>query len=149
MSSDVLYRRATLDDCDEIVAILRAIQKILPGFKEDADPDKIKSLIELDHFYVTLGTLGGSVVGCMLGLVSEVYCTREIHAYELVLYVDPSHRKTDISVTLLAGFEQWAKSKGATQAWLGCAFGADNDKTKRFYERAGYNLTGFNGLKGL
>jgi len=149
MSDKVAYRKAELSDCDTIVHILREIQKILPGFKEDADVGKIRALITSDNFYVTLATIGDNVVGCMLGLVSEVYCTREIHAYELVLYVDPSHRKTDISVELLSGFEQWAKCKGATQAWLGCAFGADNDKTKRFYERAGYNLTGFNGLKGL
>ena len=128
---------------------VRIIKQILPGFRDDVDVDKIKSLIDSDFFYVTLATIGGGVVGCMLGLVSEVYCTREIHAYELVLYVDPSHRKTNVSVTLLSGFEQWAKSKGATQVWLGCAFGADNDKTKRFYEKAGYQLTGFNGLKGL
>lgn len=149
MYTDVLYRRAVLSDYAEIVNILREIQKILPGFKEDADESKIKALIELDHFYVNLATVGDTVVGCMLGVASEVYCTREVHAYELVLYVAPSHRKTDISVTLLDGFEKWAKSKGATQAWLGCAFGVDNDKTKQFYEKAGYNMTGFNGLKGL
>lgn len=147
--TNITYRKAVESDCDEVIAILRVLQGMLPGFRDDADPGKVKSLITSDFFYVTLAVVCDKVVGCMLGLVSEVYCTREIHAYELVLYVDPSHRKTDMSLTLLVNFEKWAKDKGATQVWLGCAFGADNDKTKRFYEKAGYQLTGFNGLKGL
>lgn len=147
--TDVVYRKAVASDCDSVINILRVLQSILPGFRDDADESKVRSLIKSDFFYVTLAIVGDSVVGCMLGLVSEVYCTRELHAYELVLYVTPSHRKTDMSVKLLGDFEKWAKIKGATQAWLGCAFGADNDKTKRFYEKAGYQLTGFNGLKGL
>jgi GNAT superfamily N-acetyltransferase len=58
------------------------------------------------------------------------------HAYILLLYVDPPHRRRGIATALLAVAEQWATVRGDRR--IGLQVFTDNSAARRLYERQGY-----------
>lgn len=58
------------------------------------------------------------------------------HAYILLLYVDPHHRRRGIATALLAVAENWAKTRGDRR--IGLQVFTDNQAARQLYERQGY-----------
>jgi ribosomal protein S18 acetylase RimI-like enzyme len=78
----------------------------------------------------------GVVVGLVAGLpTGERPCPEVIS-----MWVDPRHRGSSVATQLLDAVLDWARAAGAPEVALGVA--EDNDRARRFYERAGFRPTG-------
>ncbi|MDA0672483.1 MAG: GNAT family N-acetyltransferase [Cyanobacteria bacterium] len=58
------------------------------------------------------------------------------HAYVMLLYVDPDHRRRGIATALLRVAETWARRRGDRQ--IGLQVFPDNEAALALYERRGY-----------
>ncbi|WP_008318243.1 GNAT family N-acetyltransferase [Leptolyngbya sp. PCC 6406] len=61
------------------------------------------------------------------------------HAYVLLLYVDPDHRRRGIATTLLALGEAWARQRGDHQ--IGLQVYPDNTAALGLYQHQGYQTS--------
>lgn len=71
-------------------------------------------------------------------------------ASDLLLYVKPEKRGTPISMRLVKIYEHWAKQQEVNYIMIGQSTAIGNiDRVGKFYERLGFQMTGFNAVKGL
>ena len=88
-----------------------------------------------------------------IGFISAIYFAFFFSDYErasdLGFYVRPSHRGSSAALRLLRAIEEWAKSMGAKEIFLGHSVGGKVDEMKSFYIRNGYQVGGFNSMKVL
>lgn len=71
-------------------------------------------------------------------------------ASDLVVYITPEYRGGIISKRLVTMFEEWSKKNDADYIVLGQTTNVGNiERVSKFYEKLGYQTTGFNTLKGL
>ena len=76
---------------------------------------------------------GKNVVGVAAGMPVDEHC--EV----ISMWLDPEHRGRGAADDLVAAVAAWAGARGATGLCLAVA--ADNDRARRFYERAGFVAT--------
>jgi ribosomal protein S18 acetylase RimI-like enzyme len=62
------------------------------------------------------------------------------HTEVISMWVEPDHRGGGVAEELLSAVAEWAGAKG--DAGLCLAVASDNERARRFYERAGFSVTG-------
>ena len=71
-------------------------------------------------------------------------------ASDLLLYVKPEKRGTPIAMRLVKMYEKWAKDQNVDYLMIGQSTAIGNmDRVGKFYEKLGFQITGFNLTKGL
>lgn len=75
-------------------------------------------------------------VGCLWMGNAVDQRSGERHAYVLLLFVDPGHRRRGLASTLLRQGEQWALQRGDQQLALQVL--SNNQPALRLYEKLGY-----------
>ena len=133
-----MLRLATKDDLELLVEMGRKFISST-GYAAYADETRMKELAEdfltadpsqkIVLLYEDKGMLGGVVTPFLFGTVKI--------ATEVVWWVDPDHRKSEIGMKLLEAFEFWAKKVGCG---LISMVGLD-DNLDKFYVRNGYRLS--------
>ncbi len=135
-------RRLAADDWETLRRIrLRALREVPSAFastfeEESRRPDSWwkRSIEEVAWFVFDengepIGLAGGLTVG------------RDQRFPELIsMWVDDTHRRTQVADALLSAVSEWARSAGADRlsAWVSHG----NLRARRFYERAGFVATG-------
>lgn len=91
----------------------------------------------------------GKLIGMMVGGVTEHFFSDAKHAFELVLYVEPTHRGGTTAVRLVKAFEVRARELGASEFAPGVSTEVEAERTTKLYEHLGYRRSGFILLKDL
>lgn len=110
----------------------------------DFDPDKLKQLLMAfchDQF-VYIAIYNNQIIGVFIGFITEYYFGKDLYASDLTYYVDRTKRGSVAAVKLFREFEQWAMKKGAKRINPATSTGINPERTKKFYERMGYTVTG-------
>lgn len=86
----------------------------------------------------------GKIIGLIAGMVSEHWFSEDKIATDLTFFIVPEERKKGrAALMLVRAFEAWAESKGARHIVPGTSTQLDADGTARFYEKLGYERTGY------
>jgi len=71
-------------------------------------------------------------------------------AADLLMYVKPEKRGSPISMRLVKMYEDWAKRQQVDYIMIGQSTGIGNiDRVGKFYQKLGFQMTGFNLTKGI
>ena len=84
---------------------------------------------------------GDRVVGLVAGFLMPIPWSRKVMAHVQFLYMLPSHRNLINGKQLVAHFEEWSKNLGAVKISAG-DIGIATERTRAFYQQAGYADTG-------
>jgi GNAT superfamily N-acetyltransferase len=143
----ITYRRATLSD---LPVIKELTDKMLaPTCLGLATSAKIINLLTNSAVNFELVFDDEQCVGYMAGVIHETLFNDIVRASDIGMYIIPGYRGGKLIDELLDRFEAWARSRGASQLWLGQTTGNKIDLTKRFYERKGYTVVGVNCVKEI
>lgn len=107
------------------------------------DDEKFLAYIGNPNVYCSLVKNGSGYIGGMIGFVAQQYFTKDMAAKDLAIYIEPEKRGSMAAVRLVRDFEDWARSKGAKEAYLAQSTGIEIEKTRRWYEALGYSVCGF------
>ena len=88
-------------------------------------------------------------VGMFMGQLQNYFFGPEVLAVDSLLYVLPEHRSAGVASTLIASYEAWAKSQGASDAILSTTTEIEPGKTARLFEKHGFRQIGFVHRKSL
>jgi GNAT superfamily N-acetyltransferase len=120
------------------------------GYAEPA----VRALIEATlrnpgYFFRVLIGERGFVEGFILGCLSQHFFSNDLLASDLLLYIRPAYRRGRHAALLVKSFEEWAKSKGVRELWLGTSTGVETPRVRKFYERGGYKPHAYIHFKSL
>jgi len=141
-------RNAQPSDINNIVELAKEMVSDTPF--SSVIKDKIEKILQVPHALSLVAEHEeDGLVGFFCGILDKQFFTGQLRAMDLALFVDEKHRGSSAAIKFVKTFENWAKQKGATQAWLGQSVGKEIEKTKEFYERLGYHMMGVNTMKEL
>ena len=113
-------------------------------FKYDIDTAMLNlaiSIIDPDSC-IFVAVKENEVIGFLWGLVSPLPWSTGKLAVDNILYVVPCCRGEIHGVRLIRAYEQWAKTKNASQVSISIASSITEDRTCNLYERLGYSYIG-------
>jgi N-acetylglutamate synthase-like GNAT family acetyltransferase len=142
----MLIRQAKQTDIDTITVLANKMVQntVFTNIKRD----RIEKILSVP---TAVGFVAESeeIVGFICGALHNQFFTQQKFASDMALYVEPKYRGGSAAFRLVKAFENWAKEKGVSHIWLGQSVGQNIDDTAKFYQRLGYNITGFNTVKYL
>ena len=89
------------------------------------------------------------LIGFISGMHQEYFFSSNKKVSDLGFYILPEYRGSRAAIKLLKELENWAKSFGVEDLYLGQTTAINIEKTQKFYERLGYKTVGFNTVKHL
>jgi GNAT superfamily N-acetyltransferase len=98
----------------------------------------LQAIIESADGVIFLAERGGVVMGGIVGMVSEHWCSNDRVADELSLFLAPEARGGLLAVKLVKALEAWADLRGAAWLQVGTSTGLDPEGTARLYEAVGF-----------
>lgn len=147
-------RHGTAADWPLLVAMGRDLREESPRFSPmDYDDNKVLDLLAGlsagPNGLVLVAEGASGPIGMLLGFVSEHFFGRSITASELVVYIAPHARGGSAAVKLVRAFEAWAVERGASEIIMGVSTEVHADRTADFYQRLGFERSGFTARKKL
>lgn len=110
-------------------------------YDSDAMADTIRNyVIDPQHAWFNAYE-GDRIVGLVAGLLAPIPWSQRYMAHIQFLYMLPSHRNLVNGKELVKTFEQWALNLGAVKISAG-DIGIDTERTRAFYQQAGFADTG-------
>jgi GNAT superfamily N-acetyltransferase len=97
-----------------------------------------------DGFGVVVYDKNGKAVAMMAGGVSSYFFSPKRKAYDHVWFVVPEHRGSRTAVLLLKRFLDWAKSREASEVFVGVTTNIAPEKTGKLLSRLGFKHVGGN-----
>lgn len=82
------------------------------------------------------------VIGGLAAIAGPHWCSDDLVANDLALFVDPVHRGGISAVRLVHRYRCWVREIGAVIGQMGVSAGVDTDETVRLYERLGLERCG-------
>jgi len=139
-----LIRPARADDDTALAALARHL-----GYPADAAAMSARmARIRADDGYATfVAEVEGRVVGFAGAMWQWSYVDDARRSQLLALVVDPAERGRGTGAALVAAAEEWARGKGAGGIYLTTRM--HRVDAHRFYERIGYQRTGYRYLKSF
>lgn len=96
------------------------------------------------NLYAAVYRKDGKIIAGMIGFIApNEFGEHPPMAKDIVLYVEPECRGGLAGVRLVRDFEKWAKEHGVSTVQLAQSTGLDVERTRRWYEALGYEVTGF------
>lgn len=147
-------RHGTATDWPQLLAMGRDMRNESPRFAAmDYDDDKVIDLFAGlsagPNGLVLVADGASGPVGMLLGFAAEHFFGHSITASELVVYVAPHARGGSTAVKLLRAFEDWAVERRASEIVLGVSTEVHAERTAQFYNRLGFERSGFTVRKTL
>jgi GNAT superfamily N-acetyltransferase len=122
------------------------------------NPDRVNQalhgLFELNpgtHVLFVAETTNGHMAGGLLGCVERYFYSDELQAQLIQWYVRKDFRGTSIAPRLVKAFVTWARTRGASEVFMGVSSGVEVQLTHRMMQRLGFKHLGGNyavNLKG-
>lgn len=142
-----MIRAATFDDIPVLLDLGERMHAESPRFSQltfcrDKMTRTFQVVMGTDLGLLDVAEIDGRIVGLMLALAFEHYCSPDIVATELALYVEPEHRGSLIGLRLIKRYRQWADGIGAKHTTAGVSTGVHTEQTARLYEAAGFQRFG-------
>jgi GNAT superfamily N-acetyltransferase len=100
------------------------------------------------RYFAVVAEEESKITGMFMGYISDWPFGDEWIATDLLVYVDPAHRKGSTGLRMLKEFEQWAKEQGVNQLRPGTSVG-NKKQLLSFYKRLGYKTVGYSFLKEI
>lgn len=96
------------------------------------------------HILMVAETLEGKLAGALMGCVERYYYSDELQAQLIQWYLRPAYRGTSIAPRLVKAFVEWAKSRGASEVFMGISSGIHVQQTDRMMRKMGFTHLGGN-----
>lgn len=142
--SDVTVRRARMDDATAAAALVTSLG--YPTTPAEMTERFVHLLV--DPIYVALvAEDDGQVIGLSGGRVSRYFEKNGLYAQIVILVVADSAHNKGAGTALVEAVEQWAREQNALDIVVNS--GVHRNEAHRFYERRGFERTGFRFRKSL
>lgn len=144
-------RLGRIEDKDALIALALENQREILHNNISINPLRVeqalKGLFELNqgtHVLFVAETTDGQLAGGLLACVERYYYSDELQAQLIQWYLRKSFRGTSIAPRLVKAFVEWAKSRGASEVFMGISSGVDVQLTHRMMRRLGFSHLGGN-----
>jgi GNAT superfamily N-acetyltransferase len=84
----------------------------------------------------------GTITGMIWAFVEPHFFTKEVRSYDVLLYVDPEHRRGTAGMQLIQAYVAKARALGAVEVMMGTTTNDQPDKAVRLFEAAGFKRVG-------
>lgn len=140
-------RRATLDDLPALIDLGEQMHAESPRFSRISFSrtqlgHTLAGLVEAQMGFVWVSEDGGRVVGGLAAMAFQHWCSDDIMASDLGLFMEPKHRGGAAAARLVRQYHAWAKGVGAKLIQQGVTTGVHTDQTVRLLERLGMERCG-------
>ena len=102
----------------------------------------LSSVLASRHGFLWVAERGGTLAGVMVACAFEHWCSEDLMATEMALFVEQEHRGTLIAAKLISQYLAWAEGLGAKIITAGVSTGVHVEKTTRLYEALGMKRFG-------
>lgn len=142
-----MIRAATAQDIPALVALGARMHAESPRFRRlKFSPEKLTQTLNA----VMVNPLGllwvaevdGEVVGVAMGIAFEHWCSTDLVATDMAIFVDEQHRGGILAARLVRRFITWMDDTGAVLKTAGVSTGVHADQTALLYERLGMRRFG-------
>lgn len=99
-------------------------------------------LVQAPMGFVWVAEEGGRVVGGLAAMAFQHWCSDDIMATDLGLFMEPAHRGGTAAARLVRQYHAWAHGVGAKLIQQGVTTGVHTDQTVRLLERLGMERCG-------
>lgn len=143
----IKIRQATLLDLLSLAPLAQAYAQEAEGhdnhpFDLEAALNSTALTILSEDGCFLLAHKGNEVVGFLWGHSHALPWSKTKIAFDTMLYVTPSSRKTSVAYRLLKEWEVWAKEHGAIEVQISIASGIHEDSSVSFFRKMGYSYIG-------
>jgi GNAT superfamily N-acetyltransferase len=111
-----------------------------------------KKIEDLFHYPKSAGFLAyqdEECIGFIGGYIGPFFFSDYERASDLGFYITPNHRGGRTAFLLLRALEDWARSMGVKELYMGHTVGGKIEQTRKFFIHNGYKTGGFNSVKNL
>lgn len=142
-----MIRPATLADVAPLVELGARMHEESPRFSRlEFSADRLgatlKLLIESEAGFVHVFESGGLLLGGMVATIVPHWCSTDLVATDLALYVVPEARGGMAPARLVHRYLQWAHDRGAKLVQIGVTTGVHTEETARLLEALGLRRCG-------
>ncbi len=142
-----MIRQAAIADVPRLVELGAQMHAESPRFSRLAfDAEKLAaflgSAVNAPHVLVLVAERDDQIVGGFVGLALEHWCSRDLVATDLALFIEPRKRGGLIASRLVRAYLDWAERRGAKLIQLGITTGVATLATERLYEVLGLSRCG-------
>lgn len=145
----MIVRRMTINDIDQMIALGKQMHEESNFAPRDWSNEKLWELgwnivHNPNSWFGAVAEHDDKIIGMFIGYMTEFYFGKDQVAQDYLLYVEPNRRGTVAAVGLIGQFELWAWNNGATEIRPSTSTGIEIDRICQFYQRMGYEITGYN-----
>ncbi|ARV18645.1 hypothetical protein AEP_01701 [Curvibacter sp. AEP1-3] len=144
-------RFATEADKDALITLALENQSEIAHGNIDVNPQRVEealrgmfTLNQGTHVLFVAETAGGELAGGLLGCVQRYYYSHELQAQLIQWFLRGRYRGTSIAPRLVKAFVEWAKSRGASEVFMGITSGIAVEQTDQMMRRMGFTHLGGN-----
>lgn len=142
-----MIRAATLDDIPALVALGRVMHAESPVYSRlrfDADilAANIAAVIGSPRGFAQVCEIDGGLAGGLLAAAVPHWCSPDLVACDLALFVHPEHRGGMTAPRLVERYREWGTGIGAVIIQLGIMTGVQPERTQAMCERLGWQRQG-------
>jgi len=144
-------RPFAMEDIDALVVLARLNVKESRFASLPFDELKVRSVLAQmislsrpDHFMCGVFNSSGKLVGYLVGSIEAYFFCNKTVATSVFFFVDPAQRGGFAALKLILALRAWAKSRNASELYIGIAGGILVERTGRFLQRIGMRFTGGN-----
>lgn len=142
-----MIRDATDDDVPALLALGRLMHAESPRFSRlDFSAPRLagtlRGLIAGGQFMLVGTSDSGKILGGMAAMLLPHWCSDDLVATDLALFIAPEARGGLLPARLLSRYVRWARARGAVLIQAGVTTGVETETTARLYERTGLTRCG-------
>lgn len=140
-------RPANLLDLPGLLALGERMHQESPHFRRIAFCRErlhatLVSVLESPAGFLWVAERDGRIAGVMVAIAVQHWCSTDLVASELALFVEQKYRGTLIAARLIKQYLAWAEGLGCKLVTAGVSTGVNVEQTTRLYEALGLKRFG-------
>lgn len=144
-----MIRDATLDDLPGLLALGARMHAESPHFSRltfspEVLEQTLRGVIASPHGFLRVGMADGKIAGVFVAMAFQHWCSTDLVASDLALFVEVEHRGSMLAARLIAQYKHWARATGVKPGLInaGVSTGIHVEQTTRLYEACGFKRYG-------